>query len=58
MWRIWRERRIWRKWRLSRNFAKVVDEMIRANKLTQLEELRDVGEFEKVAILAKFRLGC
>ena len=31
-WRIWRRRRIWQKWRFCQNFAKVVHEMIRANK--------------------------
>ena len=29
----------------ARNFAKVLDKMIRANKLTQLEGPRDVGGF-------------
>ena len=42
-----RKHRIWQKWRYWRNFAKVVDEMLRANKLTQLEGPRNVGEFGK-----------
>ena len=37
--------RHWRKWRFWRNFAKVVDEMSSANKLTQLEGPRIVCEF-------------
>ena len=41
--------RQWRKWRFWRNFAKAVDEMIRANKLTQLEGPRNVGEFGEIS---------
>ena len=37
----------WRKWRFWGNFAKVIDEMIRANKLNQLEGPRNVGKFDK-----------
>ena len=46
------------------NKQKVVDEIIRANKLTQLEGPRNVGEFgengevDKMVILAKCRQGC
>ena len=53
--------REWGKLRFWRNFAKVVGEMITANKLAQLEGPRNVGEFgesgefSKVTILAKFR---
>ena len=36
---------IWRKWRFWQIFAKVEDEILRANKLTQLEGPRNVGEF-------------
>ena len=43
-WRIWRKRRSWQKWWFWRNVAKVVDEMIRANKLTQLKGPHNVGD--------------
>ena len=39
--------RQWRNWRFWRNSAKVVAEIIRASKLTQLEGPRNVGEFGK-----------
>ena len=48
------------KLQIWRNFAKVVDEMIRANKSTQLqgpEILAKMANLLKVAILAKFRQG-
>ena len=44
---IWRKQRIWRKSRFWRNFAEVVDEMIIASKLTQLEGSWNAGRFGK-----------
>ena len=52
------------KGRFWRNFAKVVDGMLRANKVTQLEgpkmlaNLAKTANLAKVVILAKFFQGC
>ena len=41
---------------ISRNFAKVVNEMIRANKLTQLKGPHNVGEFGESEDFGKISL--
>ena len=46
--------RIWRKWQFCTNFAKVVDEMLKAKKLTQQRDPEKLANLAKLAILTNF----